>query len=240
VDYDISYNELNTALLLGTWAFADRISVDLTLEHQLTPILTTSNALIGEPADSIDELLQTLTVGQVRRLARDRTATNRGLRIGGSYPLGERLRLRGDFGVSHLSNSDAEQEFEGTEGTGTEFRYGAQLISSDLFKRADLHILSLDYLQAKRGDTVSLELDAAYPFDLTWFFKPNLRLGYRNGKDGDADQLTVGFMPRLDYLLREDLRLHLEVGAEWASATITGADGDAYGYFLEAGYRWDF
>lgn len=240
VDYDISYKALNTLLLLGTWAFAERTAIDLTLEYQRTPILTTSNALIGQPAGSIDELLATLDEAQVRRLARDRTALSRSVRVGGSYPLGERFRLHGDFSYSHLSNDETDRELEGTDGTGGQFRYNAQLIGQGLLRHSDLHVFSLGFLQARRGDVVSLGLDAAYPLDSAWFIKPRMLLGYRNGKDGDGSHVTVGFTPRLDYLLRDNLRLHLEVGGEWASGRITGESADAYGYFLEAGYRWEF
>ena len=54
IDYDIFYHSLNTASLLGTLQLPARWNVSFDAERRNSPVLTTRNALIGQPFTDLD------------------------------------------------------------------------------------------------------------------------------------------------------------------------------------------
>ena len=65
VDYDTFYHSLNTASLLGTVQLPARWSLSLDAERRNSPLLTTGNALIGQPVTNLTGLLETCTLDQI-------------------------------------------------------------------------------------------------------------------------------------------------------------------------------
>ena len=96
VDYDASYGVLNSALMNASWLLDNEWRVYGMFDIGARPFLTTRNALIGQDATSIEELLETYTEGQVRTLARDRTAQSYTASVGLSVPFWERFKLSVD------------------------------------------------------------------------------------------------------------------------------------------------
>jgi hypothetical protein len=86
VDYDISYDSLNTLIFLGTWTFPDRTTINASLDYRNSPILTTTSALQSQSLPTLDDLLDTLTEDQIRQLAEDRTADVTTVTLGASHP----------------------------------------------------------------------------------------------------------------------------------------------------------
>ena len=68
VDYDISYGELNIFLINGGWTLPTKTRLTLVLDYRRSPILTTSNALIGQTVTDISGLLNTFTEDEIRQL----------------------------------------------------------------------------------------------------------------------------------------------------------------------------
>ncbi|HKF98221.1 MAG TPA: SPOR domain-containing protein, partial [Steroidobacteraceae bacterium] len=75
VDYDTFYHSLNTASLLGTVQLPAYWSLSLDAERRNAPVLTTSNALIGQPVTTLSSLQDSLTLEQIYQAARDRTSS---------------------------------------------------------------------------------------------------------------------------------------------------------------------
>src|SRR4029078_5907495 len=69
VDYDTSYSTLNNVYLVGNWRTAGQLTLNATVNRAHSPYLTTSNALMGQPLTSIDELLVLESEDQIRQLA---------------------------------------------------------------------------------------------------------------------------------------------------------------------------
>ncbi|MFQ5586679.1 MAG: tol-pal system YbgF family protein, partial [Thermodesulfobacteriota bacterium] len=67
-DYDISYEELNTILFVGNWTLVDKSTVNVTIDYRNSPILTTSNALQGQSAGDLSELMESFSEEEVRNL----------------------------------------------------------------------------------------------------------------------------------------------------------------------------
>ncbi len=239
-DYDVSYNELNTMLLLGTVIFPDSTTVNLTLDYRKSPLLTTSNALSGQTVDSIDELLGTMSEEQVRQLARDRTADSQSFTIGGSRPLTAKLQLSGDFTISNTSSTPASGGVSATPSTGNEFRYGLQLTGSSLVKAGDITTVGLQIGDTSTSTTAALTLNTRYPVNSAWRINPRLRFDVREGVGSAADRLSLRPSARVEYRWRKRYRFEVEAGGEWMNEHAASSTDQTYGYFLNMGYRADF
>lgn len=240
VDYDISYDSLNTLILLGTWTLPDRTTVNATVDYRNSPILTTTNALQGQTVRNIDELLDNLSEQEVRDLAEDRTAESTTVTLGASHPFSERIQLSGDVTIANLSDTDGSGGVEPIPGTGNEYFYGLQLIGSSLIKAGDIGILGLRYSNLSTARIYSASLNSRYPVNQVWRVNPRLRVDYReNDRDDSTQWITVPSL-RMDYRFRRRLRFEAEAGGEWSTRQLSVDNEDSSSWFLNVGYRLDF
>ena len=104
-DYDTSFHSLNAAMLLGTLQLPARWSLNFDAERRNSPILTTENALIGQPFTNLLQLEQTFTTEQIYQLARDRTPADGLLQLSRSPdPSASASSCRDGRGGSHRRN----------------------------------------------------------------------------------------------------------------------------------------
>lgn len=239
VDYDISHDALNIFQMVGNYFFSNGAAVNLTADYRKVPFLSTSNALQGEFADSVGDLLKTRTESEIRELARDRTATARSLILGGSYPITENFQITGDFTYTKLSGLGASGDLPATEGTGDEFSYAAQLTASSLFKSGDVSVFGLRYTDKRDFDIYSLSIDSRYPLSENWRLDPRLRVDYYSGPS-DGDFVRVRPSLRLNYRWKKNLTFEAEGGVEWSDKPLFPDENDHKSYFFSFGYRWNF
>lgn len=240
VDYDVSYNELNSFFALGNWTLQDGTSLNATVDIRRSPLLTTSNALQGQTTTSLDTLKQSYSESQIRQLALDRTAKSRSVTLGFSHPITHRYQVNGDFTVSNVSSTVTSGGVQGIPGTGNEYFYSAQLIGNDLLKAGDVGILGLRFSDASTSKTTSLTLDSRYPFNDAWRINPRVRLDYRKNDRDNSTQWTLAPTLRLNYRMRRRLEFELEAGSEWSSQKLTTGRDNSSAYFMNIGYRADF
>ncbi len=123
VDYDFGYSELNSVAALGNWTFDNSLTVNGRFDWRNSPYLTTENALIGQPASSIQDLLLTYTEGEIRQLALDRSGAMQSFALGVSRPISERFQISADVTAS---------QYDGTPDSGG-VRRDAGFRDADLF-----------------------------------------------------------------------------------------------------------
>jgi tetratricopeptide (TPR) repeat protein len=240
VDYDILYGSLNTVIFLGTWTLPDRTTINATFDYRNSPILTTSNALQGQSAGSIDDLLDTLTEEDIQELAKDRTGHSTTATLGASHPFTEKIQLSGDVTVSELSGTKASGGIEAIPDTGKEYFYNLQLIGSNLFKTGDTSILGTRYSDTSTAKIYTVSLDSRYPVIRAWRINPRMRLNYRENDNDDSSQWTALPSLRMDYRWRKRYRFEIEGGKEWTTRDFTDRSEDSSSYYLSMGYRADF
>ncbi|MBI5462254.1 MAG: hypothetical protein HY941_08735 [Gammaproteobacteria bacterium] len=240
VDYDVSYSQLNTLLLLGNWNLPKQITLNATVDIRESPILTTYNAIQGQGVDSIDALRQRFSVDTIRQLAEDRTASSHSYTVGATKQLNDSFQLTGDVTLSELGSTPASGGVEAMPSTGDEYYYNAQLIGSNLLKEGDITLLGLRYSDASTSDTTSLTLNERYPINTAWRVNPRMRVDYRVNKPGDTDQWIYAPSILVDYLWRKRYRFELETGGEWSARQLSDATEDTKSYFVYVGYRADF
>jgi hypothetical protein len=240
VDYDISYQSLNTFIALGTWTLPDRTTINASLDYRNNPILTTTNAIQGQPVRSLADLLDTLSEDEVRQLAEDRTGELTTATLGASHPFTDQWQISGDVTVSNLSGTDASGGVEAIPGTGNEYFYNLQLIGSNLVKTGDISILGLRYADTSTSRISTLTLDTRYPIQNVWRINPRLRLDYRDNSNNNSTQWIGAPSLRVDYRWRRRYRFEIEGGGEWSTENLPNDSQDSSSYFFSLGYRVDF
>ena len=245
VDYDTSYDELNIFLINGGWTFPTKTRLNLVLDYRKSPILTTSNALIGQTVQDVSLLLNTLSEDEIRQLAIDRTATNKSATIGIVQDLNENYQVVAEVTVSELSGTKASPNLAilpvvtvpANPSTGKEYFYLAQFIANNFFMEGDINIIEMRYSDTMINDSYSLNLNLRYPFTRNLRVNPRIQTNYRKNKNDDGESLTIRPLLRVDYRWGKWLRLEMEGGREWREDTVLGNTNNTAGYFATVGFR---
>lgn len=238
-DYDLFYSAVNTALLTGSWTFKNETTLNASVDYRKSPVLTTTNALIGQSVGSLDDLNATYSEEEIRELARDRTPVSRSLMIGASRPINKKFQVNGDLTVSSLSSTPASGGVEASEGTGVEYFLSTQLVGSSLLKEGDVTIFGLRYADSSGSNTAGFNLNSRYPVSRSWRINPRFGLDYIFNRP-TGDELKVRPALRTDYNWGRTLRLEFEGGVEWSNLRADTGTESSLDYFLTAGYRLDF
>ncbi len=237
VDYDAYFQSLNAAQLVGSWHVTPQTYLTALLDYRNVPILTMRNALMGQPVDRLGGLLETFSRGDLKDLARDRTARATNLSLGVSHAFNERLQLAGDFSAMEISGTKASAGVEAMQGTGFEFSYVARLIANEVFVPGDIGVLGLRYFDGSRADIVAMTLDGRYPLFAGLRANPRLWAEYRRNRDL-ADTVVVRPSLRFDYRIWR-LVFQPEAGLDWRLPMSSKLD-DQLGYSLMLGIRLDY
>lgn len=238
VDYDLHYQQLNSAALTGSLQLPARWSLSFSADHREAPVLTTRNALIGQPVETLDELLGLFTLEEVEQMARDRTALSDLFSLSLSRPLGERFQVDLEAYSSQLGETVASGGVAATPASGLEHTYQLQMSAHNLAHANDLWVLSLRH---QDGSTTidSVSLATRLPVGGAWRLGPRLRVDRREASlDGTTETLYVPTL-RLDYQ-RGRAWFECEAAAELGDRQrLTDAE-TSHRYYFGLGYRLSF
>lgn len=239
-DYDLSYSQLNILTSQATWTLQDKTTFSFMFDYRNAPPLATSNALIGQNAQTLDGLGASYSEDQIRQLARDRSPHNYMAMAGVSRPLGANYRLDADFTGSNLGPTPGSGGVPASAGTPNEFYFSTRLTASHLWRQGDAHILGLRLADTALSDQTSLSLNSRLPLASGWRLNPRLQLDRREYKDSGDNQLAL--LPGLRLERDWDRRYHLELdaGLEWTRRDTWLGTQDYRSHYLNLGYRVDF
>lgn len=252
LDYDIMFGALNTFLLLANWTLADQSTINLSLDHRRTPVLTTSNGLQGQsvnggpitptnpPEDRVDNLVDRVGQSRAVQLANDRTPISRTLTLGYSHPMDERVRINGDITLTTLSDTIGDVGIDPVPGTGVEYFFTGQAVVNELFQDGDITILSIRYGRTSASSSTSIQLDSRYPKGNGWRLNPRVRTDIRNNFNDQSQQIAVRPTMRADLRVIRQLNLEFEGGGDWSHTFLPGPDEATWGYNMSLGFRMDF
>lgn len=240
LDYDINYDDLNTALLTANWRLPTKTSLNVSMDYRNSPVLTTSNALIGQTARSIEELLLSYTQDEIQQLAHDRTATSRSYTLGVTQSVNAKLQISGDITAAKFSSTPASGGVEAQPGTDYEFFYSLQFVGSSLIKTGDIGIIGFRYSDTDRSNTYSASVNTRYPVTRAFRVNPRAIIDLRTNKNDDGEQWKFRPLLRLEYVWKRRFNFEAEGGFEWSSEQLAGRKDDTEGYFLTVGYRINF
>lgn len=238
LDYDIAFNVLNTAMLLGNWTFADNATLNFVAARGKNPTLTLRNALIGQGTTSLAVLSQSFSEAEMQALAKDRTPDSTNYTLHFSYPLNAKLFVDSDLNLSTISSTPASGGVEAMP-ADRDNSFGLQLIAYGLIKQGDMGIFGMRQNNNSTSDTTSLKLLLRYPI-AAWRLRPWFRIDRRRyAVDGTRQwMLAPGF--RATYQWRRRLQLEAEAGGEWSMHDAAGTTDKYKEFYFSLGYRVEF
>lgn len=246
VDYDMFYNEVNILQFNTSILFGSGRTAYLNALMNKAPILATSNALIGRPERTIEELNKTLNIEQIYQLARDRTANSQTLTIGGTQPISEKYRASADITLYQVDGTNASAGdalvpagIPATEDTGTEYYLSAQLVGDNLLTNRDTSVLGVRYYDTALSNTISLIANIRFPVMQNWRLNPRLQLDIRELNDGRSVNKLRALL-RTDYRYLKKIQFNFEIGYDAISDSNDGPSLANNNLFFIAGYHWDF
>jgi hypothetical protein len=240
VDYDFSYSELNSLVAVGNWTFGNGVTVSGQYDWRKAPYLTTENALIGQPASSIQELLLTYTEAEVRQLALDRSGAMQSLAFGVSAPVSARFEVSADVTTSSYEATPDSGGVRDTPDSDTLVYSWLSLTGTSLIREGDMTVFGLRYSDSGAFASTALFVDTRIPVGRNLRVNPKLLVSRREVSPGDLTEMLYRPGLRLLYRLDRRFRLELEGGGEFSSTDGATTSNDATGYYLYAGYTADF
>jgi hypothetical protein len=242
VDYDYGYHKLNTALVLGTWRFDNRLTLTGLVDVRSSPILTTRNALIGQPVTSVSDMLLVWTEDEIRQIARDRTSDMSTLMLGISKPLFERFQINADVTATEIGATVESAGVPAIPSTGWQVYYSTSFVGSGLFGTGDVSIFNLRYGSAPDFTMSQVTWDARFPVGHRLRLNPRVRYGVWEGSNGIRRETTS---PSFRVLLAFRNRYHFEaeVGKDDFLRTLLADPTireSSTGNYINIGYSADF
>jgi hypothetical protein len=239
IDYDLTFNEINILQFNANLLFDRGRAAYMNAFLRKTPPLSTSNALIGRPETSIEELMQTLSIEQIHQLARDRTADSATITFGGSQPISEKFQANADITFSRVDGTEASGGVPATPSTGTDYFLSAQIVGNNLILRRDTGVIGLRYLDTRLSDTWSIIANTRIPVSRNWRINPRLQYDIRKSTDGRT-QNKLRALVRTDYRYLNRIRFDFELGYDDTDDVMNGQSLGTNNLFFMMGYRWDF
>lgn len=241
LDYDISYNELNTLFALGSWTNAKEQTFNLSVDYRNSPVLTTTTAIQSQSVSTLSELLASgITEDEARQYALDRTTRSFTSTLGMVQPITEDFQLSGDLTVSKQGDSKTSGGVDGFPGTDYEYSLFVQAIGNNLIKQGDLGIVGIRLTDATTSQRIGLTLNSRYPVNEKLRINPRFQTEYRENTDDNTSQWYVRPSVRLEYRWTRKTRFEFETGGEVSNRELTDDTSETNSYYINLGYRHDF
>jgi hypothetical protein len=202
-------------------------------------VLTTRNALIGQPVDTIDDLLDLFGSDEIRDLALDRSGDLDSYSLALSRPFGERLQWTLTAQSIEMGATQPSAGVEGIPATGPELVLSSQLLASSIMRAGDIHVLALRRQSGGPVETTSAGFASRVPLWGDWRIGPQLRADRRVFTLDDSTQWIYAVGLRLS-LQKQRLLVELEAGGEQASREVAADQEDITRWFVSLGYRYSF
>jgi len=244
LDYDIYFNALNAAQVIGTMG-AYGGTVNFMLDHRKAPTLSVRNALSGAGTSSVDALLQIMSTSSLRDLARARTYITNVGQVGISVPIHQKWQMAGDIrltnttGLPTSGTNTLEGILQATEGRGTEKSMTGQLIGNGLYTDHDIWSGSITFNSSSTVNGFSIYLYNYTILGNAWTLNTSLQF-YRQKDQFDGTTSRFSPMVRGSYRIKDQLYIDLDGGVERSDFKGVQQTSITTRTFYSAGLRWDF
>lgn len=237
-EYDLKFQEISRVLLTGAATLENSARVTGRLSYYRSPTLNLENALIGQTADTVEDLILLFGEDAVEDLAIDRSAkvTTVGLTYFGK--LNETWDLSLDGTLYHNSGTPASGGVAAVEDDGVRGYYGIRFTGSDIFQANDRVNLGLRYADAEDSSLYVADGSIRIPLGDHMHISPRLRLGYRDMDDGEETFV----MPSVNFRYRIDrtTSLQLDAGGRWSDRDNATTNVRQREFYLVAGVSKSF
>jgi tetratricopeptide (TPR) repeat protein len=237
VDYDTSFNEISSLFLQGSVRLPWEFTMTGLFDKRRSPLLSMSNALIGQPVFEFDELVILYTEDEIRELALDRASQTTTATFGLSRPLTPKLQINLN---TTFATIEATPESGGVFATPeSKYTYiSTDFVGSSLIKEGDVSLLGLRYSDSQNTEVLSINLDTRFPIGRYFRFNPRLRVDHRQIKTDQSTQWIYTPGIRLQYRKDRRFRIELEAGMQFSSRDSVILTEDRESYFINLGYQF--
>ena len=239
VDYDFFHSALNSAILMGSLQLPAQWIASFNFDHRLAPVLTTRNALIGQPFTTLDDMLGTFTADEIHELARDRTPITDLYSLSLTRPLSERFYFAFDVYGSRSASTPASGGVAAIPASGLAQAVQVQIIGSSLWRSGDLFTVVARYEESDSMDVQSIGFITRLPLWGNWRIGPRLRVDRRTLRLDEAEELVYVPGLRIDYQ-RGNSWVEIELAAELGARDLPPEDETWKRYYFGLGYRVGF
>ncbi|HEX9139623.1 MAG TPA: SPOR domain-containing protein, partial [Steroidobacteraceae bacterium] len=172
VDYDIYFQQLDAATLIGNLKVGKHWILGFDFDSRRSPLLLLSNALIGQSAPDLTTLETEFTPSQIKQLAEDRTAISDTYVLSATRPIGERWQFIGNVSALKLSGTPASGGVTATTSTGLDKNVSVQMSGASLLQASDLNIFGVRYDNSPSQRSITLSWDARFVLPRAWRIGP--------------------------------------------------------------------
>ncbi len=239
VDYDVYFNEPNIAYLIGSGNLSDETTVSVIADRRRSPLLSVSNALIGQTDSTLSDLRQVYSETELKQLALDRSAISTSYTASVSQAISTRFRISGDLTSAELTSTPASGGVEAIPGSGPDWYYNLQLIGSDLIGIGDLAILGLRYTDTTTYQGIAASANYRRRLFDQLDINPRLRID-RRSTDAGRTQWIYGPSVRVIWTGRRPWTVEAELAAELSNEQFLDTTDKTKLYYGYLGYRYDF
>ncbi len=175
-DYDIYFQQLNSATLIGNFRIGEHWIFGVNLDHRHSPLLELNDVLIGQSALDLRALQASVAPARLKQLALDRTAQSDTVVLSVSRSLGERWQVMADLAALRLGSTPASGGVPATPSTGLDKDASLQLAGSSLLRASDLHIFGVRIDDSPSSRSTTLTWDARFPVAGAWRLGPRFNV----------------------------------------------------------------
>ncbi|MGA7595872.1 MAG: hypothetical protein WCA64_11820 [Gallionella sp.] len=240
-EYDTLFKKVDLAMFQGNWTTGVSTNYNVLVDHRRSPPLQLSNALIGQPLQSVAALLQSgVAMNTIIADASAFSPISNTFGVGVNLPYSERIRYGGDFRVSNMSSTGGTSTGQpGLVGTGNTYSYSAQATVNGVFRQGDFGLVNATYSTASTYSGQSLLFTQVEPLPRNWRVDAMLLL-YSQASNTGTHQTQIRPSLRLNYRLNNSVNLEGEGGIEQTHVNSAAQDDTTRRKYFYVGYRWDF
>jgi hypothetical protein len=230
---------VNIATIQGSIQTKGQTTFTVLLDQRKAPPLTTTNAVFGQPVNSISALLLTNTEDQLHQKALAVTADVKQVLASVTTPLSASWQLGADYRLTNVGPLPAYNDIPATPGTGNIYSYTLQAIGSNLYSSRDINVFSGTWLESPLFHGASVAYSNLSGFWTKWTLEPSLRwYTQRDSTDTKTDRYTAAL--RLTYAWKKQISLEGEYDVERAIIESPMQRERALQQFFYVGYRYSF
>jgi tetratricopeptide (TPR) repeat protein len=239
LDYDTLFNKVNIATIQGSIQTKGQTTFTVLYDQRKAPPLATTNAVFGQPVNSISELLLTNTEDQLRQKALAVTADVKQVLASVTTPLSASWQFGADYRLTNVGPLPGYNDIPATPGTGNIYSYTLQAIGSNLYSSRDINVFSGTWLKSPQFHGESVAYSNLSGFWTKWTLEPSLRwYTQRDSTDTKTDRYTAAL--RLTYAWKKQFSLEGEYDVERAIIESPMQRESALQQFFYVGYRYSF
>lgn len=240
-EYDTLFKKVDLGMFQGNWTTGVSTNYNVLVDHRRSPPLQLSNALIGQPIQSVAALLQSgVAMNTIIADAAAFSPISNTFGIGVNLPYSERIRYGGDFRLSNMSSTGGTSTGQpGMVGSGNNYSYSVQATVNGVFRQGDFGLVNATYSTASSYSGQSLLFTQVEPLPQNWRVDTMLLL-YSQATNTGTHQTQIRPSLRLNYRLNNSVNLEGEGGIEQTHVKSAAQDDTTRRKYFYLGYRWDF